>query len=72
MIEDEQYANIREILGYMIGKKIIDITQHDQEEFEEEGSFVMIMLEDGSFLKFPVGDEGFYHSDGSEVEDDEG
>lgn len=67
----EAYANIRELIGKFIGKRLIDITQHDQEEFKENGiSYVMLMFEDGEFLTFPIGDEGFSHS-GDDDEDSE-
>lgn len=62
MSENENYSNIREILGHLIGKRIEDISQHDQEDFEVEGSFVMLMLEGGDYLKFPIGDDGFDYS----------
>src|SRR3569833_1018858 len=56
----EPYANIREILGSFIGKRIVDITQHDEEEFRAgEESYVMLLFDDGNFLKFPVTDLGF-------------
>ena len=60
----EPYANIREILGSFIGKRIVDITQHDEEEFRAgEESYVMLLFDDGNFLKFPVTDLGFEHSE---------
>lgn len=60
---DETYANIRQILGHLIGQRVVDITQHDPEDFVEgEGSFVMFLFENGDYAKFPVGDAGFDHS----------
>lgn len=46
-------SNIRELLGGFIGKKILDITQHDPDEVDE-GHYVMLMFDDGSFAKFYV------------------
>jgi hypothetical protein len=54
------YSNIRDILGRLIGLRVVDITQHDEEEFKEDGAcFIMLMFEDGSYLRFPIGDDGF-------------
>lgn len=67
-----EYANIRQILGHLIGKRIVDITQHDQEEWEQDGtSYVHLMLEDGDYLKFYIGEAGFDHSGDGEDEDEE-
>lgn len=52
--------DIREILGPLIGRKLLDITQHDNAE--EEGSFIQLLFDNGSYLKFPVGEEGFHHN----------
>lgn len=58
--EPDSYANIREYLGSLIGKRLMDVTQHDQEEWEEQGeSYVCLMFEDGSSVKFPIGDHAF-------------
>jgi hypothetical protein len=62
MDDDAPYANIRQILGYLIGKRIVDVTQHDREDFDTEGSYVMLLMEGGHYLKVPVGDDGFDHS----------
>ena len=55
------YANIRAILSKrLIGRTIMDITQHDKADFARDGRvFVQFMLDDGSWIKFPVGDDGF-------------
>lgn len=55
----EPYANVREFMGGCIGQRVIDITQHDEDEFQEEGlSFVMLHFEDGTTVTFNVGDDG--------------
>lgn len=57
---EDVYANIRELIGDFIGKRIAEITQHDIEDFKETGrSYVMLHFDDGSYLKFFVGDDGF-------------
>jgi hypothetical protein len=66
---EETYANIRDILGHLVGKRIVDITQHDKEDFEADGrSFVCLMFDDGNTATFYVGEEGFSHSEDSEGE----
>lgn len=61
------YANIREVLKNFIGKRLVDITQHDKEDWERDhNSFVCLMFEDGHTMTFPVGDEGFSHSEEEE------
>lgn len=55
---EEPYANIREIIGELIGAKIVDITQHDQEYFERTGrSFVDLMFDTGNVLRIYVWDK---------------
>ena len=69
---EEVYANIREVLGWAVGQKIVDVTQHDEDEFKEDGrSYVMLMLEGGGYIKFFVGDDGFVHNDGKEEDDEQ-
>ncbi|MCL5743273.1 MAG: hypothetical protein M1541_04980 [Acidobacteria bacterium] len=54
------HENIREILGHLIGQRVADVTQHDKNEFRENGqSYVHLAFEDGSYVKFYIGDEGF-------------
>ena len=66
---DDAYANIRQILSGYIGRTIVDITQHDEDEFAvTKQSYVMLMFDDGKTLRFPVGDDGFdWESDDEEV-----
>ena len=59
----ESYANIRSILGYLIGRTVTDVTQHDKDEWDsEKACYIMLMFDDGSWLKVPVGNDGFDHS----------
>ena len=63
--EDELYATARVILGRFIGKKLLDVSQHDADEYKEEGAaYVYLLFEDGLSLKFPIDDEGFDWSQG--------
>ena len=68
-MSEPEYANVRQFLGHFIGRTIVEITQQDQEEWEAtKQSYIMLMFDDGTFIKFNVGDEGLEYNDG--VEDD--
>jgi len=57
---EDHCANIRETLGRYIGERIVDITQHDADEWAETHvSYVALHLSNGCTLKFPVGAAGF-------------
>lgn len=61
--DPEEYSNIRQLLGHLIGRTVIDITQHDYEEFQEtKQSYVMLMFDNGDYVKFSIGAEGFKYS----------
>ncbi len=69
MSEDEDnspdvFENIRDVLGPLIGQKLVDITQSDEEEERDFLPYVMFMFEDGSYVKFPMTKHGFCHNVG--------
>jgi len=71
-LADETYSSIREIIGEAIGRKIVEITQHDEDEYAEtKKSYVQLHLDDGNYIKFFVGDDGFVHSYGDDEDDEE-
>lgn len=58
------YANIRELLGEFIGCTVVDITQHDQEEYQEDGScYVMLHFSNGGSVKFHITMDGGFEAD---------
>lgn len=60
MTDDTIYSNIREILRPILGQRIVEITQHEQDEYHETGdAFVMLHFENGATLQFHIGDDGF-------------
>lgn len=66
--EETRYANIRQILGHLIGRELMDITQHDEDEFRESGEcFVCLMFKGGGTVTFLI-DKSFSYG---AVEDDE-
>ena len=66
--DNSDYVNIRQIIGNFIGKRLVDITQHDKEEWEKnKESYVMLMFDDGNYMKFIIGEDGF----SATVDDDE-
>jgi hypothetical protein len=65
MEDTDTYANIREILGFLIGQKVVDITQEDKEDREAgRDSFVELLFENGATLKFFVLDSDQYKAPG--------
>lgn len=57
-----EFANIRnpDLLGPIIGSTVVDVTQEDQEQWEEEGlSFICLHFSNGYTVTFPISDEGF-------------
>lgn len=65
----ERYAHIRDadLLGPFLGQRIVEITQHDQDEWEEtRESYFCLHFENGFTLRVPVGDSGFDILDPSE------
>jgi hypothetical protein len=61
MADDHEVFNVRAalILGPFIGCKVIDITQHDPEQFPTTGAFVQLHFDNGGSITFPIGDAGF-------------
>ncbi len=59
--DDDTYANIRdpELLGPIKGQRLVEVTQHDAEDFPITGSRIFLHFENGYTLSFPVGDDGF-------------
>lgn len=61
-MSDDRYTNVRhpELLGPFVGLRVVDITQHDREEWEEtRQSYVALHFENGQTVHFPIGDDGF-------------
>jgi hypothetical protein len=62
------YSNVREFLGHLIGRRIEDVTQHDEDEFAEtRQAYVMLLLEGGHYLQCPIGDDGLSYSDANDA-----
>ena len=62
-------GNVRVFLGRFIGMRVVDITQHDKDEFADDPRhYVMLMFEDGTNIKFWIGD-GFSYDDGTDDDD---
>lgn len=57
--EDTTYETVREFLGPAIGQTILEITQHDADEWrEEKRSYVQLHLSGGGSITFPISDDG--------------
>lgn len=56
------YSNIRdpELLGPVLGQRVVEITQHDAEDFAKTGeSRIYLHFENGYTVSFPIDDAGF-------------
>lgn len=61
-MSDEPYSNIRELLGDFIGCCVVDITQHDEDEFKESGDcYVALHFDNGGTITFDITDDGGFH-----------
>lgn len=57
---DEPYVNIRDILGPVVGKEVVAITQHDKDEYADTGdAYVELLFSNGFVVRFHVTDAGF-------------
>ena len=51
--EDEPLTTIRDLIGGFIGKKVVDISQHDEDEWiAGEPPYITLIFEDFTMLKF--------------------
>ena len=60
--DEETYVTVRSerLLGPIIGAKVVDVTQHDEEEFAETGqAYVQVHFDNGMSVVFFIGDAGF-------------
>jgi hypothetical protein len=49
------YATVRDIFREFIGQTVVDITQHDQDEWEETGEgYILLMFGNGATIKITV------------------
>jgi hypothetical protein len=57
----DEFPNIRdaEFLGALVGRRLVDITQQDADEFAERGTFVCFHFDNGRTVTFPINDAGF-------------
>lgn len=63
----DNYSNIREFLGQFVGQRLVDITQHDEEEWAEgKEAYICLMFERGGTLTVPITDDGLEYKDGVE------
>lgn len=60
---DGTYANVRDFLGFLIGTRVVDITQQDPDEWQEERrSYVVLHFDNGGTITIPITDQGFDYS----------
>lgn len=58
------FANVREFLGFLIGQTLVDITQHDRDEWvESRAAYVVLHFAGGGTITIPVTEAGFDYFD---------
>lgn len=68
------YSNVRDsnLLGPIVGARVLEVTQHDEDEFKENGeSRIYFHFDNGLTVSFPIGDDGFDINDPAAGDDDE-
>jgi hypothetical protein len=59
-MDDDAYAQIRTLLKEFIGERLVEVTQHDAEDFVPGGqSDVYLHFGNGQTLHFLIDDKGF-------------
>lgn len=55
---EEGYATVRELLGCILGRTVVEVTQHDEDEFMETGqAYISMHFDNGTVVTFPVGED---------------
>lgn len=56
------YVTIRndDLFGRFLGARVVDITQHDEDEWTERGCFVEILFDNGMALRIEDDPDGTY------------
>jgi hypothetical protein len=67
MHEEYETPGMREQLASFIGCRVLDVSEND----EGEDAFLMLLFEDGNYLKFPIGEAGFEATEDGEGGEDE-
>lgn len=53
------YGNVRDFLGCFVGRTVVDVTQHDPQDFAlNRQAFIEIMFDDASTIRFALADDG--------------
>jgi hypothetical protein len=68
------YSNVRDsgLLGPVLGVRVVEITQHDEDEFKANGeSRIYFHFENGITVSFPIGDDGFDINDPTGDDDED-
>lgn len=70
-MNEKDYTSVRDpnVLGPIIGARVVDVTQHDQEDFQEDGSRVFLHFDNGYTVTFRIGEDGFDVEGGDSDED---
>lgn len=58
-----ELSNIRDYLGWMIGRTVVDVTAGDPPDIpdadDEDSFYIVVHFDNGGTLDVPIGDDGF-------------
>lgn len=67
MSDDPKLSNIRDHLGWLIGKKVVEVTDNDPpglpDHDPEDFGIVTLHFDNGGTLELPLGADGFTYHD---------
>lgn len=58
----EDLSNIRDFLGWLIGRRVVDVTASDPPHLpdaDDDGHYIVLHFDNGGTLDVPIGEEGF-------------
>ncbi len=50
--------SIRDHLDHFIGRTVVDVTSHDVGVDDPASAHVTLLFDDGSYLRYPIGEDG--------------
>lgn len=70
-----ELSNLRDHLGWLIGRRVTDVTGHDPTDIPdhepEDGYFVMLHFDNGGTLAVPITDVGFAYENPDEEDNED-
>lgn len=75
MSDEQKLSNIREHLGWLIGRTVVEVTAGDPsfipDHDESDAWTVVLHLDNGGTLEIPISDDGFTYNNPDGPDEDE-